>query len=84
VDGIPAALAEGRRGVLVPPADPPALAREMVRVLTDENLRAGLSRASQEDLEEITVHRVSEQTIGVYAEALQHRRSPSPATRLAR
>lgn len=73
VDGIPAALADGRRGVLVPPADPTTLAREIVRVLSDEELRARLSRAAQEDLEDITVRRVSSQTVGVYAETMQRK-----------
>lgn len=84
VDGIPAALAEGRRGLLVPPADPETLAREIVRVLTDGALRARLSRASLEDLEDITVRRVSSQTIGVYAEALQGRPVAVPSPRLSR
>jgi glycosyltransferase involved in cell wall biosynthesis len=71
VDGIPAALANGQRGVLVPPADPEALAREIVRLLSDDELRARYSRASQEDLDEITVRRMSAQTVAVYAEAIR-------------
>jgi glycosyltransferase involved in cell wall biosynthesis len=84
VDGIPAALGEGRRGVLVRPADPDGLAREMVRVLTDPELRARLSRASQENLENITVRRVSSQTVAVYAEALQRGTAPSKSMQLSR
>ncbi len=84
VDGIPAALAEGRRGVLVPPADAQALAREIVRVLTDSELRAQLSDAAQESLEDITVRRVSSETIGVYTEALQLKGVRSPSARLSR
>lgn len=70
VDGIPAALAHGRRGLLVPPADAGALARAIVQLLSDERLRSDLARASVEDLEEVTVRRMSEQTVDVYAELL--------------
>lgn len=73
VDGIPAALAFGRRGLLVPPADANALAREMVRVLTDKELRSKLTSATTENLEDITVRRMSEQTLEVYAEVLKTR-----------
>jgi glycosyltransferase involved in cell wall biosynthesis len=70
VDGIPAALAHGKRGILVPPADARALATEIVRVLTDDHLRASLSKASLEDPYDITVERMSADTVAVYAETL--------------
>lgn len=73
VDGIPAALANGQRGVLVPPADPGALATEMVRLLGDDAARASLSKASAEDLDGISVRRMSAETVDVYAEALGQR-----------
>lgn len=83
VDGIPAALSYGHRGVLVRPADPAALSREIVRLLVDDNLRRKFSQAAQEDLDGISVRRVSEETIKVYAETLvirprSHRSRNSP------
>jgi len=71
VDGIPASLNDGRAGVLVPPADPDAIAREIVRVLSDDALRDTLSHAAREDLEQMTVRRMSRQTVDVYTETLR-------------
>jgi glycosyltransferase involved in cell wall biosynthesis len=70
VDGIPESLGFGQRGLLVPPADPAALAEAIVRVLGDDDLRAELSRAAREDIDQITVRRVSRETVDVYAEAM--------------
>ena len=48
--GIPEAVVDGETGVLVPPADPRALARRIVRLLKDRALRQRMgepgSRAS--------------------------------------
>ncbi|MDB5701424.1 MAG: hypothetical protein JWL66_1623 [Sphingomonadales bacterium] len=71
VDGIPAALNDGRAGLLVPPADPDAIARAVVRILSDDELRATLSHAARQDLEDMTVRRMSRQTVDVYAESLR-------------
>ncbi|MED5544979.1 MAG: glycosyltransferase family 4 protein [Pseudomonadota bacterium] len=70
VDGIPAALGHGQRGVLVPPADSDALAREMTRLLGDERLRETLSSAARENIAEISVRRMSQETLAVYRETL--------------
>ena len=74
VDGIPEALDHGRRGLLVPPADPIALADALARLLGDDELRASMASASLADLEEITVRRMSERTLNVYQEAIGARR----------
>jgi glycosyltransferase involved in cell wall biosynthesis len=74
VDGIPEALDHGRRGLLVPPADPVALADALERLITDDGLRARMKAASLADLEEITVRRMSERTLAVYEEAIASRR----------
>jgi glycosyltransferase involved in cell wall biosynthesis len=70
VDGIPAALGQGSRGVLVPPADAQALATEMVRLLADPQLREDLGQAAKADLYDITVERMSHDTVAVYSDAL--------------
>lgn len=69
VDGIPAALNNGRAGLLVPPADSGAIAEALIRLLSDEALRHSLSQAAREDLDEMTVRRMSKQTVEVYLEA---------------
>jgi glycosyltransferase involved in cell wall biosynthesis len=44
VDGTPEAVADGETGILVPPADPAALASAVVRLLTDPELAATMGR----------------------------------------
>ena len=46
--GIPLQIAEGRTGLLVPPADPDASAEAMHHLTPDARLRARLSRAAAE------------------------------------
>jgi glycosyltransferase involved in cell wall biosynthesis len=51
VGGLPDAVEEGTTGLLVPPADPPALARALVKLLSDpdEAERMGaMARAAAE------------------------------------
>jgi glycosyltransferase involved in cell wall biosynthesis len=44
VDGLPEVIVEGENGLLVPPEDAPALARALIRALTDEALYERLHR----------------------------------------
>lgn len=48
VGGIPESVENQRNGLLVPPAQPAALADAVARVLTDESLRRGMSDASRQ------------------------------------
>jgi glycosyltransferase involved in cell wall biosynthesis len=66
--GIPEIVADGITGVLVPPRDHAAMAREIVRLLKDEALgrrmgEAGYARVSGQ----FTVERMVEETAAVYA-----------------
>ena len=51
VGGVPELVEDGRTGLLVPPGDPAALARALVRVLTDDNLALVLSRCGSQEVE---------------------------------
>ena len=79
VDGVPEALDGGRRGLLVPPADPEQLCDAIARLVNDPELRSSLSTVAREGLEEISVARMSSRTLRVYTEAL----GPSRAGQLA-
>ena len=71
VDGIPEALWQGAKGVLVPPADSKALADALVDLLNDEPKRAALAAAAGADTDDITVERVSRDTVAVYEDLLR-------------
>lgn len=48
VGGIPLMVEEGKSGYLVPPEDPEALARALLKVVTDATLRTSMGSASDE------------------------------------
>lgn len=83
VDGIPEALDFGGRGLLVPPADPVALAEAIARLINDTDLRRRMSAASLLDLDEVTVRRMSERTLRVYDEAIKREATPKCQLELA-
>jgi rhamnosyl/mannosyltransferase len=59
-------------GLLVPPAEPDALAGALNRLLDDPSLRARLGQAGRERVaSEFHVDRMVERTLTVYGEALQ-------------
>jgi L-malate glycosyltransferase len=65
--GIPEAIADGVTGVLVPPQDEPALARAIVRLLRDEDLRRVLGgSARQRIVDEFSVEKMVAGTLSVY------------------
>nr|WP_276611084.1 glycosyltransferase family 4 protein [Kineococcus siccus] len=71
--GIPTLVEHGRSGLLCEPGDVAALARNVVSVLTDEELAKRLSSAAAEGLEDLTIHRFAVDVVGVYGEALVER-----------
>ncbi len=70
VDGIPQLLNYGDAGILVPVRRPDALAQEMLRLLEDPEQLALWRDRSQTDIQNLTISRVSAQTIEVYKSAL--------------
>ncbi len=71
IDGIPELLEGGRCGVLTPPNNSQALARQIDRLLDDAHLRHELGRAAQSGLERFTVSKMTDDVLSVYAEVLR-------------
>lgn len=75
VGGIPDVVRDGTNGLLVPPADPVALAEALRRLRRDPSLGAELGRAGRETVRDRHSHRrVAEQVMTIYRESL--RRTP--------
>lgn len=70
VDGIPEALNGGQAGLLVPPADSPALAAALVQLLSDPNQLHRWKDQAQQNLERLNVARVNQETLAVYCELI--------------
>ncbi len=66
LDGVEEIVEDGRHGLLTPPGNAPALARAMVILATDGELRARLAAAARERVGEFTIDRMIEQTEAVY------------------
>jgi glycosyltransferase involved in cell wall biosynthesis len=70
VDGIPEALDNGNAGILVPAADPPALADAIAPLLRDRELLKDWKGRSRQNLDWLKVKRVHTETLAVYAELI--------------
>jgi glycosyltransferase involved in cell wall biosynthesis len=70
VDGCREVLEDGVTGLLVPPGDPPALARALDRVLSDAALRGDLAHHALEASRRFDVRRCVEQMEDLYDEVL--------------
>jgi glycosyltransferase involved in cell wall biosynthesis len=70
VDGIPEALDGGQAGILVPPANSPALAAALAKLLSDPNMLHSWKEQAQHNLERLRVARVHEETLAVYRELI--------------
>ena len=73
VDGIPESLDGGDAGLLVPPRSPDALANAISGLLLDPAQCDRLRVATSRNLERLTVHRMSRETMGVYRRAIAAR-----------
>lgn len=76
VDGCREVLEDGKTGLLVPPAEPDALAGALVRVLEDQDLGAGLAEAARAASSRYDIRSCVAQMQALYEEALAERRRP--------
>jgi glycosyltransferase involved in cell wall biosynthesis len=67
VGGLPELVEDGRHGLLVPPADPSALAAGIVRVLQDDALRARLGEAARRRAADFDIRTAVRRMEEVYA-----------------
>jgi len=74
VGGITYTIADGETGFLVPPRDPNALAARLRQLLDDPPLRARMSRAARERVEQsFTWQTVAARTVGLYESLIAER-----------
>jgi glycosyltransferase involved in cell wall biosynthesis len=71
VGGNPEAVSHGEQGLIVPPADPAALADGIVALLRDANLRARLGRAAKLRAADFDIRAAVNRTEEVYEELLR-------------
>ncbi|HUZ44055.1 MAG TPA: glycosyltransferase family 4 protein [Acidimicrobiales bacterium] len=67
IDGYRSVVTDGSDGLLVPPADPAALAAALTRALSDPELRTRLSRAGSERAGAFSMDRLAEAYAELYA-----------------
>jgi glycosyltransferase involved in cell wall biosynthesis len=72
--GIPEFVADGTTGLLVPPADPTALAEAVVRLLRDPGLAASLGSAAADHVKQWDVRQTIARVDALYDEVLRDRR----------
>lgn len=84
IDGLPEDISDGDNGLLVPAADPIALAMGLKRLIEDRNLRARLSVAARQTfIERFSPEAMTAALGGVYAElGFDFVASPAPAHRV--
>ena len=68
VGGIPAVVADGQTGSLVPPDDPPALARAVGALLKDPELRRRAGEAGRRRAEQFSLAAMESRLLGLYRE----------------
>jgi glycosyltransferase involved in cell wall biosynthesis len=67
LDGVEEIVEDGRHGLLTPPGDAPALARAVLILSRDGDLRRRLAAAARQRAAEFTIDRMVERTLEVYA-----------------
>jgi glycosyltransferase involved in cell wall biosynthesis len=73
VDGLKEVVVDGHSGVLMPPDDPPALAKAVGDLLADDHLRARLGSAARERAKDFSFERFQPLTVTAHASLLRPR-----------
>jgi phosphatidylinositol alpha-mannosyltransferase len=81
IPGYDETVRDGIDGILVPPADPDALASSLVSVLTDESRRRTLAAAGLERVQGYAWPRIAQRTLEFYRELLSRKGSGVPGSR---
>lgn len=82
VDGTPEVIVDGKTGLLVPPGDPPTLAKAIMKLLEDLELRSRLAtQGYQWVMEKFDLNRQIRETQVLYIEALERKKHVAGATR---
>ena len=72
IDGITEQIADGVNGILVPPKDPSALAKAVIRILNDKELARTMGLSAREKVEqEFSVEKMVAETEKVYLSLLK-------------
>ena len=79
VDGLQRVIADGETGFLVPPADPGALARAVIRCLTDPGLSAAMSAKARGEVDAYDIEQMIDKISRVYDQLVQAAQVGSPS-----
>lgn len=79
VGGIPAVVVEGETGSLVPPDDPPALARAVSELLKDPGLRQRMGEAGRRRAEQFSLAVMESRLVDLYRGLCAEKGLPWPA-----
>jgi lipopolysaccharide heptosyltransferase II len=73
VGGVVDIIEDGRTGIMVPPADPQAMAEAIIKIMNDKSLALKMAEAAYVKVrEQYGVELMVERTLGVYKEAFQN------------
>ena len=75
IGGIPDLIRDGQNGILVPPADAGALARAVIRLRKDGQMRARIARAGKRDAADFGTAKMIEKIDLLYRDLVMGRKS---------
>lgn len=70
IGGIPDVVEDGKEGLLFPPNDPKALAKAIIRLLTDQELRDKISEQASKKVKNFSWEKIAEKTEKIYKQVL--------------
>lgn len=73
VGSLPELVEDGKEGFVVPPRDPEALARAVIRILKDEKLREEMKKNTLRKAEQLSWDNIARMHLKVYEEAIERR-----------